>query len=290
MSATERRDRRSRSHARDTSSETTSPNGDESGCNESEKRQALALAYEPTDDELAAGRRVGEKLRSAKPLPPSRVTKEGNATSVGPQHAAEGWGYILLMDALGVSDLVVSQGLLWQVADVSRSGADLKAHEVDFMLSVIRGISPRDDIEALLAAQMAAIHNATMTAVRRLAQVEDIAQQDSASTMVTKLARTFAMQVEALKKHRSTGEQTIKVQHVTVNDGGQAIVGTVHAGGRGAEKTRERPHEPCGTDEPGAALLGHIEAVTAPMPSAGSEGLDCVPVSRRSRRRSERPR
>jgi hypothetical protein len=39
--------------------------------------------------------------------------------------------------------------------------------------------------------------------------------------MLNKLARTFAVQVEALKKYRSTGEQSIRVQHVTVNDGGQ---------------------------------------------------------------------
>jgi uncharacterized protein involved in type VI secretion and phage assembly len=34
------------------------------------------------------------------------------------------------------------------------------------MLSVVRGISPRDETEALLASQMAAIHNATMMAGR----------------------------------------------------------------------------------------------------------------------------
>jgi hypothetical protein len=47
---------------------------------------------------------------------------------------------------------------------------------------------------------------------------------------LNKLARTFAAQVEALKKYRSAGEQTIRVQHVTVNDGGQAIVGNVSQG------------------------------------------------------------
>lgn len=256
-------------------------------CNHGDQRLSPSLGYEPTPEELAAGRRVGEKLRVAKPLPQCTVTKVGNTTSIKPQHSANGWGDILLMDALGVSDFAVSQGLMWQVADVSRSGAEVKAHELNFMLSLIRGIGPRDDIEALLAAQMAAIHKATMTAAWRLAHVETIVQQDLASTMVHKLARTFAMQVEALKRYRSSGEQTIKVQHVTINDGGQAIVGTVHAWGRGMKK-EERPYEPRGTDEPGAALLGHLEAITARIPSTGSEGLDRVPVPRRSRRRSER--
>jgi hypothetical protein len=92
--------------------------------------------------------------------------------------------------------------------------------ELNFLLSVVRGIYPRDETEALIAVQMAAIDNATMAVARRLNRVETISQQDSASTMLNKLARTFAVQFEALKKYRSTGEQTIKVQHVTVNDGG----------------------------------------------------------------------
>jgi hypothetical protein len=86
----------------------------------------------------------------------------------------------------------------------------------------------------MLAAQMAAVHMSTMTFARRLAHVENIPQQDSAERAFNKLARTFAAQVEALKRYRSGGEQTVHVEHVTVNEGGQAIVGNVSHGGRGS--------------------------------------------------------
>jgi glucose dehydrogenase len=46
-------------------------------------------------------------------------------------------------------------------------------------------------------------------------------------------ARTFAAQVEALKRYRTGGEQKVTVQHVTVSDNAQAIVGNVSAGGGG---------------------------------------------------------
>jgi hypothetical protein len=46
---------------------------------------------------------------------------------------------------------------------------------------------------------MAAIHNATIVAARRLTRTETIPQQDSASNMLNKLTRTFAAQVEALR-------------------------------------------------------------------------------------------
>ena len=38
---------------------------------------------------------------------------------------------------------------------------------LNFMLAMTKGIEPRDQVEAMLAAQMAAVHNATMTFARR---------------------------------------------------------------------------------------------------------------------------
>ena len=46
-----------------------------------------------------------------------------------------------------------------------------------------------------------------------------------------KLMRTFTAQIEALNKYRTKGKQKITVQHVNVNEGGQAIVGDVKGGG-----------------------------------------------------------
>jgi len=35
--------------------------------------------------------------------------------------------------------------------------------------------------------------------------------------------RTFAAQVAALRRYRTGGEQTVRVEHVTVNEGGQEV-------------------------------------------------------------------
>ena len=91
------------------------------------------------------------------------------------------------------------------------------------MVAVIKGIEPRDQIEAMLAAQMAAVHMASMAFARRLAHVENIPQQDSAERAFNRLTRTFAAQVEGLKRYRSGGEQKMTVQHVHVGESGQAI-------------------------------------------------------------------
>jgi hypothetical protein len=94
-------------------------------------------------------------------------------------------------------------------------------------LALVAAVKPKDELESMLAVQMAAIHMATMTFSRRLANIETIEQQDSAERALNKLARTFTTQMEALKRYRTGGEQKVTVHHVTVNEGGQAIVGTV---------------------------------------------------------------
>jgi len=50
----------------------------------------------------------------------------------------------------------------------------------------------------------------------------------------TKMLRTFTAQMEALKKYRTGGQQKVTVEHVHVNEGGQAIVGNVSQGGGGS--------------------------------------------------------
>jgi len=120
-----------------------------------------------------------------------------------------------------------------QLADVASNGQVPNEQELNFTLSVVNGIEPRDEVEAMLAAQMAATHKATMILACHLNHVENIPQLDSAERAFNKLARTFTAQVEALKRYRSSGEQTMRVEHVTVNEGGQAIVGNVTHGGSG---------------------------------------------------------
>jgi hypothetical protein len=53
--------------------------------------------------------------------------------------------------------------------------------------------------------------------------------------------RTFTNQVETLKRYRSGAQQTVKVEHVHVHEGGQAIVGNVETGG-GAAKPNDQAH------------------------------------------------
>jgi hypothetical protein len=198
----------------------------------------VARPYQPSQRELdALEAQCNRKLRT--PLAPRlkmEKTKQG-AITVGIDHPDESTGARLLMEALGTADGDFLNGLLGQLSNAALQGAEPNSGALNFMIAAVAGMEPKDHVEAMLAAQMVAVHNATMTFARRLAHVENIPQQDSASTAYNKLCRTFAAQVEALKRYRGGGgEQRITVEHVTVNEGGQAIVGNVTGGGRGVQK------------------------------------------------------
>lgn len=121
----------------------------------------------------------------------------------------------------------------------------------------LQGINPKDEIEGMLAAQMVAVHNATMDCFRR-AMVKDqtFAGREMNLNQATKLSRTYAMQIEALNRYRGKGQQKVTVEHVHVHAGGQAIVGHVSRseGGGITEKTEEQPHAKQITHAPGQTL------------------------------------
>ncbi len=201
------------------------------------KRKAVTKPYEPTPQERAAMEAYLARKRETAPAPRMKVSEKRGVAHTMIDHPEPALGTVLLMDALGACDTDFLSGLLGQLVNAGSKGQEADEAGLNFMLSVVKGVEPKDQVETMLAAQMAAVHMATMTFARRLNHVETLPQQDSAERAFNKLARTFAAQVEALRRHRTGGEQKVTVEHVTVNEGGQAIVGNVSRGpgGGGAE-------------------------------------------------------
>ena len=200
--------------------------------------------YKPKPQELAVMEAYLAEKKRKPARPVIKVTSEGNKVSIAPDHPELAVAHVLLATAMGTSDQAFAHTMLLQLANASGKGPIPDQATMNFLLAVIEGVAPRDQAEAMLAAQMATVHCAMMTFARRLNHVDDIPQQDSAERAFNKLARTFAVQMETLKRYRTGGEQKVTVQHVHVNEGGQAIVGTVapiRAEGGGSEKPAPSP-------------------------------------------------
>ena len=136
-------------------------------------------------------------------------------------------GEQLMADALGVADRDAMNGIMRQLVKASMNRQKPNAVTLSFMISMIKSIKPRDSVEAMLVAQMVSVHVMAMRSAYHLAKAEDIASQDSAGRALGRLARTFPAQMEALNRYRNSSEPAITVQNVSVQDGGNAIVGNV---------------------------------------------------------------
>jgi hypothetical protein len=86
-------------------------------------------------------------------------------------------------------------------------------------------------IEGMLIAQMTATHVAMMTATGKFMDADYQSQRNSNKRAMNRCAQTFTAQVDALKRYRAKAQNTVRVEQVTVNDGGQAIVGNVEQSG-----------------------------------------------------------
>ena len=89
----------------------------------------------------------------------------------------------------------------------------------------LRGFAPKDPVEAMIASQAVALHFAALECSRRAmlsGQPADGAsklRKDAANS-----ARAMVDMAEALDRRRGKGPQTIRVERVVVQDGGQAVV------------------------------------------------------------------
>jgi hypothetical protein len=89
-------------------------------------------------------------------------------------------------------------------------------------------LGPKDEIEGALAVQMACTHTAAMAVLAKLEGAFTSEQRVIAfGSAAARLMRAFATQVEVLRRLRNGGQQFVRVEHVHVNDGGQAVIGNV---------------------------------------------------------------
>jgi hypothetical protein len=93
-----------------------------------------------------------------------------------------------------------------------------------------------------------------------------------------KLLRTYTAQVEALAKLRRGGEQTVRVEHVHVHSGGQAIVESVTPAGGATLKSKDQPY-----------ALGHATGAALPSPNSARDTLPVARDEERSLQDARRP-
>jgi hypothetical protein len=143
-----------------------------------------------------------------------------------------------LIDALITTASKVTGVRSHEVADriivqVSSALAYPRPKDVDERLTkafaAIAELAPQNATEAMLATQMVAANDAALMFLSQATlETQSFEARDANVLRAARLMRIFSEQVEVMQKLKGrTSQQRVIVEHVHINEGGQAIVGTV---------------------------------------------------------------
>ena len=205
--------------------------------------RAAPAKAEPSERDIAVMSEAATLILARRKRVALAVTGEGTALQVGSPHSDAHGHSAQLLDAFGTTSLDFAEATLNQLLNaVSDRGATANAGAINAAMAIVAGAEASSEVEALLASQMAATHGLAMILIGRTRRADELRQMEANGGLAVKLLRTFTAQAETLAKLRRGGGQTVRVEHVHVHAGGQAVVGNVMPGGGAQLKSEDQPH------------------------------------------------
>ena len=133
-----------------------------------------------------------------------------------------------IRDTLTTPDAAALDASADRIDLLTRIGTDCAALALDAANSIQAGNS----LEKMLAHQLAVAHKCALEVAGKAFFQSDAVEKARSFNVSARMMETFQKGLLILQRLRSGGAQTIVVQHVTVKEGGQAIVGNVRTGGK----------------------------------------------------------
>ena len=233
---------------------------------------------EPDMAERVAIERAASRVLDRRRRFSVKIDPDGRKVKLGFSHSDDAGAAARMLDMFGTcSEAFAHDAFGWLAAAVRERDHSMPTQQaVNAALALVDGIAPANEVEALLAVQMAATHSLAMAMISQARQAEYVNQTAVYGSLSAKLLRAFTGQVEALERLRRGGGQTVRVEHVHVHSGGQAVVGNVATGGGSPTKNEVLPHAK-------QASLGHADAPFDPLRSTNTAS-NRVPVPRHAER------
>jgi hypothetical protein len=158
--------------------------------------------YTPNPAESAALQKHRSRSH-AQTSPRLKVVDAGGQRRLKYDHPDPAVASALFEEALGTADHAFVSGLVTQLSRLAYSTDPAAAEEtLNFLFSVVRGAKPRDEMEAIIASEIAAIHVQLMKGADRLEQATSLRQQEMAEKMLNRLVRASASLLVTLKRYR----------------------------------------------------------------------------------------
>jgi hypothetical protein len=169
-----------------------------------------------TDEELKEA--LPAKAMEYRKRRPTFTTKDDGVVEVGYEDP------LCLFKLFGVGTKDAGDGMVLTALNALGKTGE---HYRPFIAALQAELEPRDAVEAMLIIQIGATHVAMTNVSQKMNDQTMWTIRESLERSMTRLSRTYLSQMDSLKKYRAKAQQTVRVERVTVNEGGQGIVGDV---------------------------------------------------------------
>lgn len=206
-----------------------------------EKTQTQIANTEPTGD-LINLEKNEKTLVAQNTQPPGKCPihlryKDGKIEGIDLKEPYNSEGRQVLQDLTATQDENISTEIVLRAISAMPQPHRLE-HNFNTIFQSLADNAPKDSIEAKLSLQSTVLYAQGMRYIEKAENCDRIDHSEFYMKNAIKLLRLHNETIEAVNKHRRGSEQRIIVQHVQVNDGGQAVVGGVVNGGRGEKTSR----------------------------------------------------
>lgn len=134
-----------------------------------------------------------------------------------------------MKNIIGTNDLKLAEEILKQSVKSLGISGELAA-------KYFEELNPENPMEGMLVAQMTAAHCHCMRMFADARKTHSPDIEAATLKIAVKLMKAFGTSMRTLEKTRRKGEQNVKVEHVHIHQGAQAIVGNVTQGGNKNDK------------------------------------------------------
>ncbi len=165
------------------------------------------------------------------PAKPPRLTTNPATGQLAPAGGATGMDWLQdLAEATGLPSEMAGT-MLNQVSAAIGLQDSGDPSVANAFIAAVEAVAPKDPLEAMLVVQAVCSHHWSMKTLGHAQKAGLPEIRDRHLKLAFRLMTIFRDHLTALDRHRRGGEQRVRVEHVHVHAGGQAIVGNINKGG-----------------------------------------------------------
>lgn len=189
-------------------------------------RELATLNPQGVEARPAPAKPVEERGRLSERLPPFKLERFADLATCGS----------IDVEAVKLAEIMGLTRVSPLLGELQRDAYYVKA------IDLYESLGPTDGIEGMLAMQMVGTHNASLECFRRaMIYNQSLEAQKVYLSQAERMMGMYMRQVDALARHRGSGQPNITVGQVNVESGGQAIVGNVGVGAGAAAAAPSPP-------------------------------------------------